>query len=555
MSNPGFTDIGGDFFKVQIECMAAYGLTKGTTASTYSPQTTVSRGQMAEFFYRIGQMAGDPLDTSTPNPNYADADQIPPEFVPAVNALTNAKIVSGFPDNTYRPSAPVSRGEMSKFMFDFLTFVGAPIGNPGNGDYFYDDDGSNFENALNVDAAMGFYVGSPGSNGGQLSKLDQPTLRDQMAGFLSRVVEFGVSLGAFPNKFVPTSASVSPTSAPVGTNVLATISGANITNVAISGPCTSGITQSNTPAPNNGGQTMTLTLPISASASQGACALNAVITYTDNSTQTFPLTLLVTAPEAAAGTYTGLTVVSVDTLDATFQATNGTTTNSFTYGQPGTTYKYSETPGTNGSTTAQSISESQFALYLSGAAAPVVGDSINITYAGAGGANAFSITSDVPAAPTFVTATFTGAPATVTVTWNASTSPDVAAYQVQVDPTGSGTFTNVGSPVNGTQSGGVVTQSPATTLTDASQTAGATVVYRVVAMADANNGGASSAPSDPSAPVTLSGTPATALPGSGPTNPAITSITRPAAGSGGTTWNVSTTGADSNTCGPVASPC
>src|SRR5436190_6664116 len=50
VTNPGFTDIGGDFFKVQIECIADYGITKGTTTSTYSPMESVSRGQMAEFF-------------------------------------------------------------------------------------------------------------------------------------------------------------------------------------------------------------------------------------------------------------------------------------------------------------------------------------------------------------------------------------------------------------------------------------------------------------------------------------------------------------------------
>jgi hypothetical protein len=92
-------------------------------------------------------------------------------------------------------------------------------------------------------------------------------------------------------------------------------------------------------------------------------------------------------------------------------------------------------------------------------------------------------------------------------------------------------------------------------LADTSQTAGSSVAYRVIAMADAHDGAAASAPSDPSLPVTLSGTAGTALAGSGPTNPAITSITRPAPGSGGTTLNVSTQGSDSNTCGPVASPC
>jgi len=274
-----------------------------------------------------------------------------------------------------------------------------------------------------------------------------------MAGFLARILAFAVNGGALAPKFVPTSVRLSPSSTPIGTNALATVSGADITNIAISGPCTPGATQSNTPAPNNGGQTINLTLPISASASPGDCALNAVITYTDNSTQTFPLVLLVTAAEAAPGTYTGLTVVSVDTLDATFQATDGTTTHSFTYGQPGTAYNYSETPGTNGSTTAQTISETQFALFLSGATAPIVGDTVNITYDGAGAANTFSITSDVPSAPTGVTATFTGSPASVTVTL----APG-AAVVVFTDSVGAGMIVNVSDPEVPPPGGGVVTE-------------------------------------------------------------------------------------------------
>src|SRR5947209_3940770 len=53
VTNPGFADIGSDFFRVQIECLADYGVTTGTTATTYSPTQQVSRGQMAEFFFRL----------------------------------------------------------------------------------------------------------------------------------------------------------------------------------------------------------------------------------------------------------------------------------------------------------------------------------------------------------------------------------------------------------------------------------------------------------------------------------------------------------------------
>ena len=109
-----------------------------------------------------------------------------------MNALTNAGVVSGFGDGSYRADAPVTRGEMSKFIFNFLSFAGAPGIDARGQDYFSDDDGSVFEADLNADASVGFYVGSPGPNGNELARPNETAPRDQMAGFIARIVEFAV---------------------------------------------------------------------------------------------------------------------------------------------------------------------------------------------------------------------------------------------------------------------------------------------------------------------------------------------------------------------------
>jgi hypothetical protein len=566
VTNPGFTDITDDFFKVHIECLAAYGVIKGTSATTYSPTQTVSRGQMAAFLFRLGQAANIPWNTAAPTPDYTDSSQIPTEFRDPVNALTNANIVSGFSDGTYRAAAPVSRGEMSKFIYDFLTFAGAPAPDAHGQDYFYDDDGSTFENPfLNGDARMGFYVGSPGPNGGEVARAAESVLRDQMAGFMARVLEFAVENGAVPNKFVPTTVSESPASTPVGTSVLVAVNGANITHVSVAGPCTPGATQSNTPASNNGSQAINVTVPISSTAATGPCTLTTTVTYSDATTRAIPASVTVTAAPAAAGSFQGLTVVSVDDGDATFEATDGTNTFTFTYGQPGSSYSYDETPGTGGTANPKPISLSQFSAFLSGAEAGT-GDTLNVTYGGAGATGTFAFTKDVPAASTGVSATYQnagpgGTPAAgVDVTWTAPINPDVLAYQVQaasLDASGQpGTFANVGSPVTGIASGNVVTQAASTSFLDTTQASGAQVVYRIIANADTKNGGAASAPSNPSAPVTVSPSSAgTAPAGNGPTNPAITSISTPPFTPSGTTLFVEPHGADGASCGSSASPC
>ena len=51
----GFTDIGGNSHADDINRLAALGIVKGTTKSTYSPASPVSREQMASFLIRAAQ--------------------------------------------------------------------------------------------------------------------------------------------------------------------------------------------------------------------------------------------------------------------------------------------------------------------------------------------------------------------------------------------------------------------------------------------------------------------------------------------------------------------
>jgi hypothetical protein len=203
LTNPGFTDVDRDFFRLQIYCAADYGVTDGTSATTYAPTAPVLRDQMAAFFYRLGTAAGHAWSTAAPATSYTDAAGIPQQFRSAVDALTNAGMVSGYADGSYAPDAIVSRGEMSKFIYNALkVFSGATPAASGQ-DYFADDDGGVFENPyLNAVAGLGLFVGAPGLAGGTLSNQDQGVQRDEMAGFLARLIELGVEQGWLPNRFV-----------------------------------------------------------------------------------------------------------------------------------------------------------------------------------------------------------------------------------------------------------------------------------------------------------------------------------------------------------------
>lgn len=196
-----------------------------------------------------------------------------------------------------------------------------------------------------------------------------------------------------------------------------------------------------------------------------------------------------TAPAAATDTFTGATVDSADTAAGTFTATTGGVTAVFNYTAAGSFYNY---------TTSTQLTLAQFAEYLG------AGDVLDINY-NANGPSTFTYTTDVPAAPTNVTAAYTAAtvtPATsasVTVDFTGVSNPDVNGYFVQQAPVtggGVGTFANVGSFA--TTDGPTVVPAPGP----------GTYVYQVIATATGTDG----PPSATSNQVTVPNAPAEAAP-------------------------------------------
>lgn len=204
------------------------------------------------------------------------------------------------------------------------------------------------------------------------------------------------------------------------------------------------------------------------------------------STETFGVggTATFTPPAAATGHYGTASVVSVDTANGTLTAdTNGATAGGvmvFTY-SGSNTYFYM-----NG----VQLTAAQFASFVSGALAnggangsAVAGDTLDIAY-NASGPSTFTFTTDVPAAPTSLAATFQAAVATgtnahpdqVALSWTAPPNFDVASYNIYRASITNGT---VGAYTK-------IDTSNTTTYNDTNPTAGATYSYEVTAVS--NNG-------------------------------------------------------------------
>ena len=110
-----------------INCLAYYGITKGTTADTFNPSGNVTRSQMALFLARAADAAGVDLGDAM-DMGFTDLNADDTERVNAINRLVAKGIMFGDtqtsfdPPSTTRfaPTDHVTRWEMAMFLFAFL---------------------------------------------------------------------------------------------------------------------------------------------------------------------------------------------------------------------------------------------------------------------------------------------------------------------------------------------------------------------------------------------------------------------------------------------------
>jgi len=113
----GFEDVPSNHVNAgDIDCIAYYGVTKGTSATTYSPLMSVSREQMALFLTRLAKLAGISVDDDPDDPGFADIDGLSDESQTAIAQLKALGITAGTSDTTYSPGDNVKRGQMALFI-------------------------------------------------------------------------------------------------------------------------------------------------------------------------------------------------------------------------------------------------------------------------------------------------------------------------------------------------------------------------------------------------------------------------------------------------------
>lgn len=172
-------------FENYIDCVWHWGVTTGTSPTSYTPTRSVNREQMAAFIARLITASGGTLPSS---PRDAFSDDESSSFERQINQLAAVGIVNGKSAGRYGPKDVVTRGQMAAFLTRAYDYRAAQAGLPalpGGPDAFPDDDGHPLEAVVDKAAAAGFATGyadgtfRPGAS----------VRRDHMAAFLTRLID------------------------------------------------------------------------------------------------------------------------------------------------------------------------------------------------------------------------------------------------------------------------------------------------------------------------------------------------------------------------------
>ncbi len=124
----GFTDILSRSADEQraINQLKQLGFTTGTSDTTFDPEGTVTRWQMALFLTRIVAATGIDLPDGF-DQGFADLGSIQPNAQVAINQLKQLGITTGTSATTFNPTGLVRRDQMASFLARTLQLVGAGL--------------------------------------------------------------------------------------------------------------------------------------------------------------------------------------------------------------------------------------------------------------------------------------------------------------------------------------------------------------------------------------------------------------------------------------------
>lgn len=187
----GFRDVPASSpFERMVDCLFYWDITKGTSATTYSPGSPVTREQMAAFIARLVVQSGGTL----PEGRDAFRDDESSNFEADINRLAAAGIVNGTGVGTFSPKLLVTRAQMAAFLvraYDYRAEQEGLEPLTTDVDFFPDDEWSTLEDAINAAASVGIAAGHVDGT----YRPRDAVRRDHMAAFLMRELDLMVENG------------------------------------------------------------------------------------------------------------------------------------------------------------------------------------------------------------------------------------------------------------------------------------------------------------------------------------------------------------------------
>lgn len=101
-----FNDTAKHWAKDAISTAAAYGIVNGMSDTTFAPDASITREQMAVMIVKAAKVT-----KTTGGKDFADKAKISSWAKDAVAAATDHQIINGYPDNTFKPQGIATRAE------------------------------------------------------------------------------------------------------------------------------------------------------------------------------------------------------------------------------------------------------------------------------------------------------------------------------------------------------------------------------------------------------------------------------------------------------------
>lgn len=161
-SKVSFTDTNGHWAQNFIEILAAKGIVQGMGENLFSPDTQLTK---AQFLTMLSKSIID-LDVSlSPLASFSDLNS-EDWYIPYVNWGYANKIISGNPDGTFSPNAPITREQMAVILNNFAASTGTVFKPLNENSVFTDGDRVSpwAQKAVNEVASAGIMNGRPEGN-------------------------------------------------------------------------------------------------------------------------------------------------------------------------------------------------------------------------------------------------------------------------------------------------------------------------------------------------------------------------------------------------------